>query len=298
MSIKGKIIVNPFGVPGQSAKQAQRLKDEFEKLGVEVEILTHAYLRVQIGNEQILSDLEKSDFIIFLDKDKYLSAILERLGIKLFNTHSAIRVCDDKGETYIALAGKGFNLPKTQFAPVCYSSSCQIIKEQIESLEKSIGYPMIVKQSYGSCGSGIYKVNDRKELLPVMEKLKTTPHMFQEYLGREVGKDIRVIVIGGKAIAAMIRSNQNDFRSTIALGGSGTPVDVEDKTYSAVIDTAERAAKTLGLDYCGVDILKGNNGEPVICEVNSNAFFEGIESVTNINVARTYAKYIIGELTK
>lgn len=296
--MQGKIIVNPFGVPGQSAKQAQRLKDEFQKLGVSVEILTHAYLRVQIGNEQILSDLEKSDFIIFLDKDKYLSAILERLGLRLFNTHSAIRVCDDKGETYIALAGKGFNLPKTQFAPVCYSQSCKISQSQVESIEKSIGYPMIVKQSYGSCGSGIYKVSCREELLPVMEKLKTTPHMFQEYLGREVGKDIRVIVIGGKAIAAMIRSNQNDFRSNIALGGSGTPIDVLDVKYSEVIDTAQRAAKTLGLDYCGVDILKGNNGEPVICEVNSNAFFEGIESVTNINVARAYAQYIINKLEK
>ena len=296
--MQGKIIVNPFGVPGQSAKQAQRLKDEFQKLGVSVEILTHAYLRVQIGNEQILSALQKCDFIIFLDKDKYLSAILERLGLRLFNTHSAIRVCDDKGETYIALAGKGFNLPKTQFAPVCYSQSCKISQSQVESIEKSIGYPMIVKQSYGSCGSGIYKVSCREELLPVMEKLKTTPHMFQEYLGREVGKDIRVIVIGGKAIAAMIRSNQNDFRSNIALGGRGTPIDVLDVKYGEVINTAQRVAKTLGLDYCGVDILKGNNGEPVICEVNSNAFFEGIESVTNINVARAYAQYIINKLEK
>ena len=78
--MKGKIIVNPFGVPGQSAKQAQRLKEEFEKLGVQSEILTDAFLRFQIGNQEIINSLEKTDFIVFLDKDKYLSAILEKLG--------------------------------------------------------------------------------------------------------------------------------------------------------------------------------------------------------------------------
>lgn len=296
--MKGKIIVNAFGVPGQSALQAQRLKEEFEKLGVQSEILTDAFLRVQIGNADFINGLGQSDFIIFLDKDKYLSGIIDRLNIPMFNSHSAIRVCDDKGETYIALSGKGFNLPKTQFAPVCYRQDCEIPLSHVESVEKTIGYPMIVKQSFGSCGSGIYKVNSREQLLPVMEKLKTTPYMFQEYLGKEVGKDIRVIVIGGKAVAGMIRSNKNDFRSNIALGGTGEKIDLDNPDYKKVFDTAERACMALGLDYCGVDILKGNNDEPVICEVNSNAFFEGIERATKINVAKLYAEYIIKTLTQ
>lgn len=298
MIMKGYIIINPFGIPGQNVHQAQRLKEEFSKKGVQAEILTDAFLRAKIENGNLHTTLIDGDFIIYLDKDKYLSGILDGLGIKTFNTHNAIRVCDDKGETYIALANKGFNLPKTQFAPMCYSAKCLITEQYVQNLESFIGYPMIVKTSYGSCGSGIYKVDNRQQLLPVMENLKTLPHMYQEYLGKEVGKDIRVIVIGGKAVAGMIRSNNNDFRSNIALGGKGEKIDLESEKYAPIKEVSQRVASTLGLEYCGVDILKGNNDEPVICEVNSNAFFEGIESVTKINVAQIYASHVIESVCK
>lgn len=296
MIMKGYIIVNPFGIPGQNLHQAKRLQQEFALKDVQAEILTDAFLRARVEKGNLYTTLNDGDFIIYLDKDKYLSGILNGLGIKTFNSHNSIRVCDDKGETYIALANKGFSLPKTQFAPMCYSNKCQIDNGFVNSLEQNIGYPMVVKTSYGSCGTGIYKVNNKQELLPVMENLKTSPHMYQEYLGKEVGKDIRVIVIGGKAVAGMIRSNEKDFRSNIALGGKGEKIDLDSPKYSQVKTVCQDVAKTLGLDYCGVDILKGNNDEPVICEVNSNAFFEGIESVTKINVAKTYAEYVINSV--
>lgn len=294
----GKIVINPFGIPGQNVHQAKRLKQEFEKLGVCIEIVPQAYLKFQIKDNNIKNNLGKTDFVIYLDKDKYLSSMLEKSGVKLFNSHSAIRTCDDKGETYIALVNKGFNLPKTQFAPVCYSSECQISDEYINHLENFIGYPIIVKPSFGSCGNGIYKAENRAELLSAMQKLKLSPHLFQEYLGAEVGKDKRIIVIGGIAVAGMERYNSNDFRSNIAQGGKGVKLDLSLEKYKSVVDTAERVAKELKLDYCGVDIIKGNNGEDVICEVNSNAFFEGIEAVTKINVASIYANYVIKEISK
>ena len=294
----GKIVINPFGIPGQNVHQAKRLKQEFEKLGVCVEIVPQAYLKFQIKDNNIKNNLGKTDFVIYLDKDKYLSSMLEKSGVKLFNSHSAIRTCDDKGETYIALVNKGFNLPKTQFAPVCYSSECQISDEYINHLENFIGYPIIVKPSFGSCGNGIYKAENRAELLSAMQKLKLSPHLFQEYFGAEVGKDKRIIVIGGIAVAGMERYNSNDFRSNIAQGGKGVKLDLSLEKYKSVVDTAERVAKELKLDYCGVDIIKGNNGEDVICEVNSNAFFEGIEAVTKINVASIYANYVIKEISK
>ena len=294
----GKIIINPFGIPGQNVHQAQRLKDEFEKLGVDIEIIPQAYLRLCIENNDIKNSLGNPDFVVYLDKDKYLSSMLEKVGVRLFNSHDAIRTCDDKGETYIALAGKGFNLPKTLFAPVCYRNECQVQQEYINNIEKEIGYPVVVKSSYGSCGSGVFLAKDRENLLNVLDNLKLTPHMCQEYLGKQRGKDVRVIVIGGKAVAAMIRSNDNDFRSNIALGGNGQKIDLNDKEFSQVIEHAEMSAKALALDYCGVDILFGESDEPVICEVNSNAFFEGIEGVTGENVAKKYAEYIIKQVNK
>ncbi len=294
----GKIIINPFGIPGQNLHQAKRLQSEFKLMGVKVEILYQAHLTALIKDNQIKTTLGETDFIVYLDKDKYLSAMLEKSGYKLFNSHDAIRTCDDKGETYISLANNGFNLPKTIFAPVCYRKECQLSNEYIETLEKEIGYPIIVKTSYGSCGSGVFLTQNKAQLLSCLEELKLTPYMCQEYLGAERGKDIRVIVIGGKSVAGMQRYNQNDFRSNIALGGKGKEIDLDSKENKDIKDLAEKVAICLNLDYCGVDILYGNDGEKVVCEVNSNAFFEGIESVTSINVAKLYAQYILNKITK
>ena len=106
-------------------------------------------------------------------------------------------------------------------------------------------------------------------------------------MGSSFGRDIRVIVIGGQCVAAMIRQSNGDFRSNLELGGVGTPM-----TPSTELKTlCEKVAFVLHLDYCGIDVLFGENGY-LICEVNSNAFFGGIESVTHINIAERYAKYI------
>ena len=115
------------------------------------------------------------------------------------------------------------------------------------------------------------------------------PHLYQEYIGNKFGEDIRVIVIGGKAVSSMRRKNDKDFRSNIALGGKGEKIELR-KEYK---DVAENCAKVLGLDYCGVDLLSGSNDEPIVCEVNSNAFFEEIENITKMNIAKAYCEYII-----
>ena len=118
--MKGIICVNPFGIPKESLFQAKRLKEEFDLLGVITEIISDGYARNFLLNGEI-KRFTDCDFAVFLDKDKYLSACLEKTGVKLFNSHSAIRICDDKGETCTALANHGIKIPDTVFAPVCYS---------------------------------------------------------------------------------------------------------------------------------------------------------------------------------
>jgi len=102
---------------------------------------------------------------------------------------------------------------------------------------------------------------------------------------------VRVIVIGGKAFAAMKRTNKTDFRSNIELGGVGEPYNLAGEVKTV----AERSAVLLDLDYCGVDILFDGQGKPVLCEVNSNAYFGGIEAVTGANVAKRFAEYILDD---
>ena len=100
--MKGLIFLNPFLVPEQSLHQAERLKEEFNKRNVDVSVISDGFSRVSITGDNIDVSLDAIDFAIYLDKDKYLSEVLEKTGIRLFNRHSAVRVCDDKGVTYIA----------------------------------------------------------------------------------------------------------------------------------------------------------------------------------------------------
>ena len=243
---------------------------------------------------KLRSDLSSADFIIYLDKDKYQSQLLTKLSVRLFNSHEAIRLCDDKAETYIALSNVGINLPKTIFGALCYNKDLSIKEEWADKIIDSLGLPVIVKESFGSMGKGVYKADDKESLLSIMEKVKLKPHLFQQYISKKVGVDVRVIVIGGKAVCAMERVNESDFRSNVARGGSGVKVELSPEFKSV----AEKCAQVLNLDYCGVDLLYGENNEPIVCEVNSNAFIGGIESATGFNVAKAYCEYILNELSK
>ncbi len=292
--MKGLIFVNPFLVPKESIHQAERLKEEFNKRGVKVEIISDGYLRVVADGNGAKIDIPQSDFAIYLDKDKYLSELLSKSGIRLFNKHQSVRVCDDKATTYLALMGQGIKIPKTIFGALCYDKGLPLNENATLKIAGQLGYPVIVKESFGSMGKGVYKADTNEQLLAVMEKIKTKPHLFQEYLSYQKGVDIRVIVIGGKTVAVMKRTNENDFRSNIAQGGKGEKFDIPFNFKQ----TAENCAKILDLDYCGVDLIYGNDGEPVLCEVNSNAFIKGIEEVTGINVAGLYADYIIKTIEK
>ena len=288
--MKGYIIVNRSGFEAQSY-QAERLKEEFNKLFVDTEIVQDGYTLFKTEKSEI-SKTADIDFAVVLDKDKYLLKALSRCGIRLFNSAKSIEVCDDKGETYIALLGSGVNLPKTIFAPLCYrqdEKTEEIAKRTANAVISELNFPIVVKESYGSMGTGVYLARTESELIDLSNNLALVPHIYQEYLAKKVGTDVRVIVIGGKVACAIERYNTNDFRSNLALGGVGRKIELR-KEFK---ETAEKVSKILGLDYCGVDILYGNNDEPIVCEVNSNAFFKGAERITGVNIAKTYAEYIL-----
>ena len=179
--MKGIIIVNPFLVPKESTYFAERLKTEFISLGVDVEVISDSFLRTTLDNGKICTDL-KCDFAVYLDKDKYQSALLARTGVRLFNSHDAIRACDDKAITYIALSMSNLNLPKTIFGGLCYRNDLAVNKRWADDIGSQLGYPVIVKESFGSMGKGVYKADTPADLIAIMKHVKLKPHLFQEYL--------------------------------------------------------------------------------------------------------------------
>ncbi len=289
---KGLILVNAYWKSETEIYQADRLREEFAALGVEIRIRRNNYFPVHLRCTGSISPLaEAYDFCIYLDKDKYTSYLLEQSGLRLFNRHDAIVACDDKLLTYFALRDAGIAIPRTFAGLLCYTPSEKVAKETLDIIESELSYPLVVKESFGSMGKGVYKADNREELESIAEQVKCKPHLFQEYIAESAGRDLRVLVVGGKVVAAMKRISDGDFRSNAALGGRGEsyPLDAAGEVLALKI------ARVMGLDYCGIDFLFGKNGY-VLCEVNSNAFFAVAERVTGANIAGAYAAYIYKEI--
>ena len=111
-------------------------------------------------------------------------------------------------------------------------------EESLRIVAEKLGFPLIAKACYGSMGKEVYMVNDFAALRATAEELKCRPHLYQKFIAGSRGKDIRLIVIGGRCVAAMIRQSKNDYRSNIELGGVGIPVNPP----KAVVEMAEKAA--------------------------------------------------------
>ena len=287
---KALCLINGYAKSSATIHYYERMKRELLNYDFDLELKTNQELLVYIDQDgNIVNNIrDMYEFCLYLDKDGYISKLLELSGLKLFNSSRAIYLCDDKMLTHIFLTNKGIRMPKTITAPLNYSLAND--SSFLNYVEKELSFPLIAKRNYGSLGKGVFLINNHDELTNFEAEYKSEPHIYQEFIKSSFGFDYRMIVVGGKFITGMKRYNDNgDFRSNIAQGGKGKIEKIAD-TY---INLAEKAAKELQLDYCGIDLLSGENGEPILCEVNSNAFLDGIERTTGINVAKAYAEHII-----
>ena len=271
--MKGIILINAYSRMKEALYQSERLKEEFLKRGVEADIRRNDFFAVT-ASDTLACELSGYDFCVYLDKDKYVLQGIERAGIPLFNGYQAIEVCDDKMTTCLALANRGIPIPLTLPGIFCYDSDAEISEASLDKIERALGYPLVVKRSYGSRGTGVYLINDRKELKEKSAELLCEPHLYQKFIASSFGRDVRVIVIGKKVFGAIMRKSEGDFRSNVALGGEATEYELPPHAKQL----CEKVASLLGLDYCGIDLLFGEGDDFYVCEVNSNAFFIGFSS--------------------
>ena len=287
---KGLIVINGYGLADGIKHQVSRLLEEFSKRNIEIDVRKNNELLSFIQEGNIKTNLPRYDFVLYLDKDRYVADMLERSGYRLFNSMSSIVKCDDKMLTHIELSNSEIKMPTSISSTLCYRDNGN--RDYLDDVEKTLGYPMIVKENYGSLGKQVYLINNRAELEQIEDKLIHIPHIFQQFISSSRGVDYRVIVIGHKPVAFMKRENKNSYLSNLATGGTAYKVDLSKK----YLDVAVKASKILCLDYCGVDLLIGPNDEPILSEVNSNAFYEGIEKTTGVNVAESYVEYILSKI--
>lgn len=156
--------------------------------------------------------------------------------------------------------------------------------------EERLGFPMVVKECYGSLGGQVYLARNGTELRGLAERMAARPFIAQEFVASSAGRDIRLYMAGGRLIAAMRRYSDTDFRANIGGGGRAeayTPTAEE-------IHLAARCCSLLKLDFGGVDLLHGEDGRPLVCEVNSNAHMAALTACSGVDVAGAILEHVLG----
>jgi RimK family alpha-L-glutamate ligase len=279
---------------GHNAYKIKRFTEEGKKLGISLLHFINDGSLAVIKDNNIVVKLPKCDFIIYLDKDIYLARILERNGYRLFNNADFIKMCDDKMLTNIMCSNLGINMPKTIAGPLFYSP---ILKEEnlkfLDDVIEELGLPLVMKKVYGSLGLGVFLVDNKEQLISLYKENCRQPLQFQEYIASSYGKSLRVLIIDGKVIGAFQRYNTEDFRSNYGSTASSK----EFKLNGKFLELATKISNEFDIEYAGIDFLFGENDEPILCEINSNAFFEEFEKITKINVAKLFMEMVKRKLS-
>lgn len=200
----------------------------------------------------------------------------ERLGLLVLNGSRSIQLARDKLATLQLLALSGIPIPKTMLSRLPFNA---------QTVEGEFSYPVILKPVVGSYGRGVFLCVNRSELEARLKQIESSERakthlILQEFIATSRGRDVRVLVVGGRAIGAMLRTaREGDFRANFSAGGHVAAFNLTHEVEQLAIVSAG----TLGLDIAGVDILFGGQGCKV-CEVNSAPGFRGFEAATGIDV--------------
>ncbi|MES2625517.1 MAG: 30S ribosomal protein S6--L-glutamate ligase [Pseudomonadota bacterium] len=198
------------------------------------------------------------------------------------NESIAITRSRDKLRAHQLLARKGIGQPVTS-----YAHSARATDKLIQSVG---GPPLILKLTASTHGTGVLLAETHKAAEALINAFHGigSDFLVQEYIEEAHGSDIRCIVVGGKVIAAMKRTaSKGEYRSNLHRGGNAEKVKLSPEERSLAV----RAAKVMGLDFAGVDIIRSSKG-PVVLEVNSSPGLEGIEKTTGIDIAKKIIEFV------
>ena len=284
---------------GPKAYAPLRIQEECTRLNFKLKIIAYKEVGITFNNDGYELNfngdkmpLSKSIFLRGLGEDPvynplkiaivnwYKNNNSNVLNYNSFNTWPSL----DKTTQY-------FNLSQNNL-PIVESFSFGN-KENLLVWAKN-NYPFISKDTTGSCGNNVFKIKNDKDLDEFIANkyagnIKIKTFLFQKFLVS--GEDLRVIVLGGKIMGAMKRIAQSgQYLTNYSQGGQVEKYDIETDLNAQEI--ALSVAKLFKLDYCGVDLMRDNNGNWVVLEVNRACQFEGFEKSTGINVAGNIAEYL------
>lgn len=269
-----------------------RLKEVAKERGHKVRVISYAkcYVTVEKNNPvvhykgQPLIGFDAIIPRIAQSYTKYGTAVVRQFEMQgVYTTASSIAIVRsrDKLRAYQLLAKAGVGIPKTVFARETADFESVI--------EQAGGTPLIIKVARGTHGNGVVLAETKKAAQAVMQafNVENVSFLVQEFVEESAGTDIRAFVVGNRVVASYMRKSlDGDFRSNLHQGGEGVAVKLTDEE----VKMALKAARTMGLAICGVDLMRSEKG-PLVLEVNSSPGF-GIEKITGRDVATKIIEYI------
>lgn len=271
----------------------KRLVEAAEARGHEIDVIDHMRCYINIAAHKPAIHYEGRKLDVY-------DAVIPRIGasvtffgtavLRQFEMMGVYPVCEsvaisrsrDKLRSLQLLSRKGIGLPVTTFAHKTSKAE--------EVLNLVGGAPVVIKLLEGTQGIGVVLAETPKSAESIIQAFGgvNTNILVQEFIKEAGGEDIRCLVVGGKVVASMLRKGkEGDFRSNLHRGGSAKTVKITPQERA----TAIQAAKVMGLNVCGVDLLRANHG-PVVMEVNSSPGLQGVESATGIDVAGKIIEFI------
>ncbi len=280
---------------GPGNYSTKRLKEVAKARGHEVRVVRYreCYASIEQSNPTVSyrgEDLGRFDAVIpriASNMTRYGTAMVRQLetqGMYTLSSSIAINRTRDKLRSMQLLAKAGVAIPKTVF-----SRNTADIDDLIEKIG---GTPVIIKLARGTHGNGVVLAETKKAAKSTLQALYLhnedgTNILLQEFVEESAGTDIRAFVVGSRVIASMKRQSlDDDFRSNLHKGGEGTSVKLTEEERKMAI----KAAKAMGLNVAGVDLMRSKRG-PLVLEVNASPGF-GVEKVTGRDVATPIIEYI------
>ncbi len=275
-----------------SLYSTSRLKQAAEERGHEVRVVDYlrCYMNITAHRPAVILGGQRLHFDAIIPRigathTFYGTAVVRQFemgGGYALNESQAITRSRDKLRSLQLLSREGIGLPVTGFA---HST------KDIDGLLETVGgAPVVVKLLEGTQGIGVVLAETPKAAESVIAAFRQLDAniLVQEFIKEAGGADVRAFVVGRKVIAAMKRQGApGEFRSNIHRGGHGQKIKLTPEERSAAV----RAARAMGLNVAGVDLLRSNHGA-VVVEVNSSPGLEGIEGTTGIDVASAIIEFI------
>lgn len=267
----------------RNAKLIEFYEQSAKRCNIELKLILKEDLAIEtLNGENVFyykkEQIEKPDFAICRIMDSGFNWMLTIAGIRVFNNSFVSTVCNDKALTYQYVAGHGIPIVDTWYT-----------REQC----KGKAFPMVVKPVDGSGGKGVLLVHNEDELQEALEQTLAGRRVVFQKVASDVGKDLRVYVLGNEIVVGMLRQSANDFRSNFTLGGSATRYSFTKEEEAFV----QKVISLFDFGLVGIDFIF-DNGKMVFNEIEDVVGARMLYSMTDIDIADKYLKWILEKIEK